>query len=161
MYPVSINIYGFGGLPESNFMKASNLIESSIQRTTARSHVPTTQLLADIDREMLTQSNGKNSSIASFVDSVSIFRAQHASIHGSTWILFISSKSVLVHKAHESAEMYMTEWQRVSTCTHHILSNLNSPLFPRTNASPYSLLLAPLTYSAVFSSAIFMYPSTD
>ena len=37
----------------------------------------------------------------------------------------------------------------------------NSPLFPRTKASPYSRRLAPLTYSSVFSNAMFMYPSTD
>lgn len=36
-----------------------------------------------------------------------------------------------------------------------------SPLLPRTKASPYSLRLVPLTNSCVFSSAMFMYPSTD
>lgn len=35
----------------------------------------------------------------------------------------------------------------------------HSPLFPRTNASPYSFVLVPLTYSSVCSSAMFMYPS--
>lgn len=35
----------------------------------------------------------------------------------------------------------------------------DAPLFPRTNASPYSFVLTPLTYSSVCSSAMFMYPS--
>lgn len=35
------------------------------------------------------------------------------------------------------------------------------PLLPLTKASPYDRLFWPLTYSSVFSSAMFMYPSTD
>ena len=39
--------------------------------------------------------------------------------------------------------------------------HIHIPLFPRMNTSPYLCLITPPTYSSVFSSAMFMYPSTD
>ena len=44
----------------------------------------------------------------------------------------------------------MSDWLAIED---HITG---SPLFPRTNASPYELVKTPLTYSSVCSSAMFM-----